>query len=152
DVRTLELLLPVDAFHPDVIPVDEGGNAVNHFDAVARELVLCHRGFGLDHLVAPEPQVEHADLVLDAVIDAVDALVLEAGEVQHGFPHRLARDRAGVDAHAAGSFPPFPPGYAPAALRRLNGGPLSGRPGADHDHVVGANNCFPLKRAGFTSR
>ena len=72
-----------------------------HIDAVARKLRLRDVDFGLDHLVDAEAEVRHGDLFLDVIVDAVDALVLEAGKMQHGFAHGLAGDGAGVDAGAA---------------------------------------------------
>ena len=92
--------------------------------------------FGLDHLVDAEAQVRHGDLFLDVIVDAVDALVLEAGEVQHGFAHGLAGNGAGVDAGAADDFALLDHRHAAAALGALNGRTLSGRAGADDDDVV----------------
>ena len=107
--------------------------AGDHFHAVARQLRLGDVDLGLDHLVDAEAQVRHGDLFLDVVVDAVDALVLEAGEVQHGLPHGLAGDGAGVDAGAADDLALLDHGHAAAALGALDGGALAGRAGADDD-------------------
>ena len=81
--------------------------AVEHIDAVARELRLHHVGLGLDHLVDAESEIRHGDLVFDVIVDAVDALVFEAGEMQNGLAHGLAGDGSGVDANAADDFALF---------------------------------------------
>ena len=65
---------------------------------------------------------------LTSIIDAVDALVLVTGKVQHGFAHGLAGDRAGVDAGAADDFALLDDHHPAAALGALNGGALA-RPG-----------------------
>ena len=95
--------------------------------------------FGLDHLVDAEAQVRHGDLFLDVVVDAVDALVFEAGEMQHGLAHGLAGDGAGVDADPADDFALLDEDDAAAAFRALNGRALAGGAGADDDEIVSAH-------------
>ena len=80
---------------------------VDHFDAIARKLGLGDVGFSLDDVLDAEAQVPHGDLFLHAVADAIDALILEPGEVQHGLAHGLAGDGAGIDAGTADHFTPF---------------------------------------------
>ena len=125
------------ALHADVRGVDETGAPDDHLDAVARELRLRDVDFGLDHLVDAEAEVRHRDLFLHVVVDAVDALELEAGKMQHRFPHGLAGDRAGVDARAADDFPLLDHRHLAPALRALNGRALSRGSGPDDDEVVG---------------
>ncbi len=139
DDGRFEVGLAARVLDADVGGVEEAGAAVDHFDAVARQLRLGDIDFGLDHLVDAEAQVGHGDLFLDVVIDAVDALKLEAGEMQHGFAHGLAGDGAGVDAGAADDFALLDDDHAAAALGALNGGALPGGAGADHDEVVVAH-------------
>src|ERR1019366_9333187 len=100
-----------------------------------RQLRLGDVDFRLDHLVDPEPQVRHGDLFLDVIVGAVDALVLEPGEVHHGLPHGLAGNGSGIDAGAAHDFALFDHRHAPAAFGALNSRPLAGRPGPDDDDV-----------------
>ena len=65
--------------------------------------------FGLDHVLDAEGQIRHGDLFFHAVVDAVDALVVVAGKMQHGFAHGLAGNGAGVDADAADALRAAPP-------------------------------------------
>ena len=115
--------------------VQETGAPGDYFHAIARQLRLGDVDFGLDHLVDAEPEVRHGDLFLDVVIGAVDALVLEPGEVHHGLPHGLAGNGAGVDAGAADDFALLDHRHAPAALGALDGRALAGRSGPDDDDV-----------------
>ncbi len=132
----LEIGLAAYAFHTNVRGIEEAGAAEHDFHAVARELRLGDVHLGLDHLVDPETEVGHGDLFLHVVVDAVDALVLEAGEVHDGFAHGLAGDGPGVDAGAADDLAALDDRHLAAALGRLNGGALSRRSGADNDDVV----------------
>ena len=127
---------PRDAGDADVCGSRRPACAVDHVDAVAGELRLRDVDFGLDHVLHAEGEVRHGDLFLDPVVDAVDALVAVAGEVQHGFAHGLAGDGAGVDAGAADDLALLDDGHALAVLGALDGRPLAGRPRADHDEIV----------------
>ena len=104
-------------------------------DAVAGELRLRDVDLVLDHLLDPERQVRHGDLLLHTVVDAVDTLVQKAREVQHRLAHRLAGDGAGVDARAADHFPSLDQRDPSPLFRGVNRRPLAGRARAD-DHEV----------------
>ncbi len=119
--------------------VKEAGRAGDDLHAVARQLGLGDVGLRADHLVDAKAEVGHGDLVFDAVIDAVDPLKLEAGEVQNGFPHGFTGDGSGVDADATDDVALLDYNDATAGFGGLNGGSLTGGAGADHDHVVGAH-------------
>ena len=81
--------------------VDKRGASEERLDVVARELRLGDVDFGLDHVLHPEGQVGHGDLFFYTVIDAVNALVLVAGEVQYGLAQGFGGNGAGVDANSA---------------------------------------------------
>ncbi len=115
--------------------IQEPGAAHDHFYAIARQLGLGNIHLGLDDLLDPKAEVGHQDLFLDVIIAAVDALVLEAGEVHHGLAHRLARDGSGVDTGAADDFALLDDGDAPAAFCALNRRALAGGTGTDDDDV-----------------
>ena len=57
--------------------------------------------------------------------------------MQHGFAHGLAGNGAGIDAGAAHDLALLDQGHAFAGFGALNGGTLSGRPGADYDQIEG---------------
>ncbi len=81
--------------------VFEAGHSSEYIDSVARKLRLGHVDLGLDHVLDPERKVRHRDLFLDPVIHAVDRTIVIAGEMHHGFAHRLAGDGAGIDGDSA---------------------------------------------------
>src|SRR5262249_40365550 len=87
-------------------------------------------------MLYPKRQVRHGDLFLDAIVDAIDALVMIARKMQHGFAKRLAGNRSRVDAHASDDIAPLDNSYTFAHLRALNGGALSGRTRTDHDQII----------------
>ncbi len=81
-------------------------------------------------------EVRHVDLFFDVIVDAVDALILKAREMQHRFAHGLAGDGAGIDAGSADNFALLDYRDAAAALRSLNRRALPRGAGADDDEVV----------------
>ena len=124
------------ADNADVMRIDEAGHASEHFDAVARELRADHVDLGFDHVLRAKAEIRHRDLFLHAVVDAVDALVVETGKMQDGFADGLAGDRAGVDRRAADDFEFLDERHALAVLHGLNGRALSRGTGAEDDEVV----------------
>ena len=82
------------------------------------KLRLRHIHFGLDHMLHAERQIAHGDLLLHAIVDAVDVLVIEAGQVENRFPHGLAGNGARVDADAANYFAAFDECYVLSSLWR----------------------------------
>src|SRR5262245_57688841 len=63
------------------------------------------------------------------------ALAGDAGIRDHGLAKRLARNRPGVETHAADARTLLDDGGALAELRRLHGGPLARGTAADGDEV-----------------
>jgi len=84
----------------NVVGVDELAGAVEKIDAVALELVLNHSDFVFDDALHSEVEVGHGDDFLGALIGAVKFFVIETREMQDGFAHGLAGDRAGIGADA----------------------------------------------------
>ena len=128
---------PARVLHPQLVRIDETRRPHQQLDVVARHLRLCHVDFGLDHMLHPERQVGHRDLLFYPVIDAVNVLILVPGKVQHRFPQRLARYRSGVDADAADHLALFHQRHPLARFRALYRSPLAGRPGTDHHQIEG---------------
>src|SRR5262249_17856978 len=89
--------------------------------------------------VDPKTQVVHRDLVFDAITDAVDALILETGEMQHRFPHGLAGNGTGIEADASHNFTLLDYSHSATAFGYLNRGALAGEAGAAHNHVVSSD-------------
>ena len=154
DAVGLQRGLGLRAFHVHLVRIDEAGNAMDHVDAVARELRLGHVHFGLDHRLDAEGQVGHGDLFLHPVVDAVDRAVVVAGEVQHRLAHGLGGDGAGVDADAADHRAGLHNGHPLVHLGCGHGGSLPGGPGANDDQVIldGAHASVSPQRFVFRSR
>ena len=106
-----------------------------HLDVVPRELRERDVDLRPDHVLHAEGKIGHRDLFLDAIIHAVNVLVVVAGKVEHRFPHCLARNGAGVDANAAHHFQLLHQRHFFARLGSLYRGSLSGRTRADHNHI-----------------
>ena len=107
------------------------------FDVVARQLGLDHIHFGFDHMLDAKSQVRHGDLVLDAIVHAIDVLVVIAGKMKHGLAEGLAGNCACVDTHSAHHFATLHQSHRFAHLGALDGRALSRRSGADNNKIVG---------------
>ena len=117
--------------------IDEARDPGDEFDVVARQLGLDHVDFGLDHMLDAKRQVRHGDLVLDAIVHAVDVLVVIAGEMKHGLAKGLAGNCACIDTDPTNHFATLHQSHLFAHLGALNGRALSGRSGADNNKIVG---------------
>ena len=81
-------------------------------------------------------KIGHGDLFLHAIVDAVNVLVVKAGQMQDRFADRLAGDRSGVDGDAADDLQLLDQRYMFAEFRCLDGGALARGAGADDDEIV----------------
>jgi len=84
--------------------VGKAGHAGKDFNAIARELRANDIDFCFDDVLCAKGKIGHADLILDAIVHAVNVLVIKAREMQHGFANRLTRNRSRVDGRAADNF------------------------------------------------
>src|SRR5258708_38812175 len=55
-------------------------------------------------MLRAEREISHGDLFFHAIVHAINALVVKAGEMQHRFAHGFAGNGAGVDGRAAVNF------------------------------------------------
>src|SRR5262249_2071062 len=134
-----EVGLAARIFHTHLAGREETTLPGDHFDAVTSELRLHDVGLGFDHLVHAEAEVGHVDPLFDVIVDAVDALILEAREMQHGLAHGFAGDGTGVDANSTDDFALFDQHGFTAAFRALNCRPLSRRARANDNKIVGTH-------------
>ncbi len=70
----------------------------NYLNIVAGKLRGSDVHFRFDHLVDPEHDVSHGDMLFHTVVRAVEPLELQAGKMHHSLAHGFTRDGAGVDA------------------------------------------------------
>ncbi len=115
---------------------DKAGRSSQNVDAVAGKLRAKHIDFSLDHVERAEGEIRHGDRFLDAIVDAVNALILVAGKMQDRLADGLAGDRAGVNGGSADHFQLFNERGSFSKLRRLNRGALSAGPRTDNDEIV----------------
>src|SRR5579863_2199258 len=86
-------------------------------------------------MLRPKGQIGHGDSFFYAIVHAINVLVVEAGEMQHGLAHGFAGNGAGVDGGAAHYFHPFDQGRLFAEFGGLDGSALAGGPGANDDEI-----------------
>lgn len=136
DVAGFVFGLVARAFHLNVMRIEKAGGAGADFDAVAGELCADDVHFRLDDADGAEGEIGHGDAFLHAIVTAVNALILIAGEMQDGFANGLAGDCASVDGGAADDFELLDEGGAFAEFGGLNGSALASRPGTNDDEIV----------------
>jgi len=119
----------------------KAGLAGDDLDLVAAHVLADDLHLGADDLLAARDQVLDGDLGPPASAPAfaravaVKSALLDAGQVQHGLPQRLAGDGPGVGADAAEDAVALDEGDALAELGRLDRGLLPRRPAADDEHI-----------------
>ena len=128
-------VLSIAAGDVDGVGVFEGRLAVEKCDLVQGEIFEDALAFHFHHFALVVHEVVYGEIFLERVVDAVKAALLEAGEVQGGFAQRLAGDRAGIDATAAGVLGAFDYGDALAEVGGLGAGFFSRRATADDQQV-----------------
>ncbi len=136
DVLRLEFRLAASAGDLDAVGIEETCDSGNDVNAVARELRANHVDFRFDDVKRAEGKIRHGDGFLHAVVHAVNALVLVAGEMQYGFADGFAGDSAGIDGRPAHDFEPFDQRDALAEFGGLDGGALPSGAGTHDDEIV----------------
>ena len=81
--------------------IHECGGADKHLDIVPSHLVVDDLDFSFDDVIGAEGQVFHRDVLFHAVTRAIQAALVESGEIEDGFAKGFAGDRAGIGADAA---------------------------------------------------
>src|SRR5689334_19223961 len=80
-------------------------------------------------------KVMDGEVVLERIVDAIQAPLRQAGEIESGLAQSLAGHSAGVNAAAAGNTGPFDHGDPLAEVRRLGAGFFAGRTTANDDQI-----------------
>ena len=110
--------------------IDEARARSRQLDAVAQKLMAQYVDLVTHDRIDAHQQVLESDFFLDPVRIAVDCVFAIAGQVEDGLAHRLARNRADVDADAAEDRLALDHDDALAQLGALDSGVMSGWPGA----------------------
>jgi hypothetical protein len=123
----------------DAMRIEEARGADGGLHRVAGELVFKHIDLVVERHVQARHQVLGGDVLLHPVGAAVEATLAPAGEVEHGLPHCLRRDGAGVDRDTADAAALLHHEDGAAELRGLDGGAAAGGAAADDDEIEGAH-------------
>src|SRR5262249_47123900 len=135
------------------VRVDERRLAVEERDVVPEQLGSDDVALSLAHLPGPYGEVGDVDLLLHAVVLAVDPALREAGQVQDGLADRLRRDRSGVDGHASEMPVPLDERRATAELRGLDRGLLPGWARTDDEQLeVEVHDVAQFAKRGCAAR
>jgi hypothetical protein len=132
DVVGLELRITIDTFHADLVRAHKSPGPLDELHAVSLQLVLDDADFILHHVLDAEVQVRHGDAVFVAVICTIEILVVETGEMQDRFAHRLAGNRSRLDAYPSHGRLPLDHRNPFACFGPLDGCSLAAWPGANH--------------------
>ena len=158
EVLPFQFRVTIPVLHAKVVRIQELSESVEDVYAVPSKLVLRDRNFILDHPLHAKIQVRHRHVFFYVVIRPVEVLRIKPRQMQNGFAHRLARNRPGIDAHAADRGALFDDRDALSSLRSLDGGALPARSGANHDQVIRLHSTSPTslllrgrRLAGFSS-
>ncbi len=108
----LKVCSPARVRHPHGVGIDKARDPADQLNVVARQLRLDDVHFGLNHMLDAKRQVRHGDLVFYAVVNAIDVLVVIAGQMKHGLTKGFAGNCAGIDTDAAHHFAPLDQSYA----------------------------------------
>src|SRR5262249_45639169 len=90
-----------------------------------------------DHFALVVHEVVHREVFLERIVDAIEAALLEPGEIQGGLPKGLARNGTGVDAAAARMVRALDDRDALAEIGSLRAGFLACRTATDDDQIEG---------------
>jgi hypothetical protein len=116
--------------------IQKSCRADDKIDIVADQLALDDLLLGLHHVVAPHGEIFRGNVFFDSITRAVEVALPEAGEKENRLAQGLAGNRAAVDADSADDLLSFDDTHFLADLRCLDGCLLTGRTGADHEHVI----------------
>jgi hypothetical protein len=130
------------------VGIDKARDPADVFDVVARQLGLDDVYFGLDHMLDAKRQVRHGDLFFDAIIHAIDVLVVIAGKMKHRLAKGFAGNCACIDTDSTNHFATLHQSHALAHFGPLDGRALARRSGSDNDKIVGLHRDTNLAHEG----
>jgi hypothetical protein len=140
------------ALNLDGVGIDERGGPGDRVDVVSPQLVANDHPLVLDDAANAPGEVVERDVVLHPVRVSVDAVALDAGEVEDCGAKGLRRDRPGVRAHASEIEPALDDRDTLPELRRLDRCALPARARPDHQEVVVAIRVGHCRTVGAPGR
>jgi hypothetical protein len=89
----------------------------------------------IDHGAFMVHEILNSEIIFERIVDAIEAALLEAGEIERGFSQRFAGNCAGVDATSAHVRGAVDDGDALAKIGGLGASFFAGGAAADYDQV-----------------
>ena len=120
----------------DRIRVDEARIPFQRAYIVSPQLRLDHIDLARHYAIRAKYQVLHVDTIFQHITLSVKRALTKATEIKHRFAQRLARDRAGVNAHPADRALAIDDGNFPSQLRGADRALLACGTAADDDQVI----------------
>src|SRR5713101_4525848 len=117
------------------IRVLKGCLAADAFDLMECEVLQNAPALHVDDFTLVVHEVVDSKILLEGVVDSVEAALLEAGKVESGFAQGLAGNGAGIDATAAHMLGALDDGNAFAEIGGLGGALFTSRAAADYDEI-----------------
>ena len=127
--------VPVGLGDGDSVRVFEGSLAANELDLVERKIFQDALALHVHDFALVVHEIVDGEIFFQRIIDAVEAALIESGEIKRGFAKGLAGNGAGVDAASAHVLGAFDDGYAFAEVGGLGAALFAGRAAADDDEV-----------------
>src|SRR5882762_8908887 len=113
----------------------KGCLAADEFDLMECEVLQNAPALHFDDFTLVVHEVVDSKILLEGVVDSVEAALLEAGKVESGFAQGLAGNVAGIDATAAHMLGALDDGNAFAEIGGLGGALFTSRAAADYDEI-----------------
>src|ERR1700682_2754071 len=131
--------------------VYKGRLAGHEFDVVECEVFQNALTLHVDDFTLVMHEIVDSEILLEGIIDTVEAALLEAGKVQSGFTKSLAGNRAGIDAASAHVLGALDDGNAFAKIGGLGAALFTGRAAADHDQTETVTRTHEFLREYLTT-
>jgi hypothetical protein len=111
--------------------------AADQFDFVELEIFQDAAALHLDDFSFVVHEIVDGEVVFQRIVDAIEAALFEAGEIEGGFAKCFAGNRAGVDAAAADGFGAFHDRDSLTEIGGLSGSLFASGAAANYDQVEG---------------
>ena len=134
------------------VGVYKGSLAGHEFDVVECEVFQNAPALHVDDFTLVVHEIVDGEILLEGIVDSVEAALLEAGKVESGFAKSLAGNRAGIDAASAHMFGALDDGNAFAKVGGLGAALFTGRAAADHDQTETVTRSHEFLREYLTTK
>src|SRR6266566_8763216 len=113
----------------------KGCLAADEFDLMECDVLQNAPALHVDDFTLVMHEIVNGKILLEGVVDSVEAALLETGKVESGFAQGLAGNGSGIDATAAHMLDALDDGNAFAEIGGLGGALFTGGAEANHDEI-----------------